>query len=245
MLDWDGLVNLRDLGGLPTPLSPTGFTAFGRVARGPRREFLTTAGWVAADRWGLRTVVDLRNVNEVGPRPTDPVTTPPGHLRIVLAPTEDQTHPEFREMCLSILDSPEYWRHNIRILPELVRNTLETIASAEPGILVHCAAGRDRTGLVSALLLANAGVPSEDIWTDYATSVRAMAGTSVHGAPAHDRQAGWGPQQVEDWLRRVSPFVHDFVADLDSVVTELGLRQQTQLRLRDLLIGPRRPARHP
>ncbi|WP_285028534.1 tyrosine-protein phosphatase [Plantibacter sp. ME-Dv--P-122b] len=61
-LDWDGLRNLRDLGGLPTPRSSTGLTARGRVARGPRRELLTAAGWDAATRWGLRSVVDLRTL---------------------------------------------------------------------------------------------------------------------------------------------------------------------------------------
>lgn len=62
-------------------------------------------------------------------------------------------HPEFRAVCLPILDSPEYWQHNVRILPDLVRKTLEAIAASVPGVFVHCAAGRDRTGMISALLL--------------------------------------------------------------------------------------------
>lgn len=178
---------------------------FGRIARGPRRELLTTAGWAAADHWGLRSIVDLRSSGEVGYQRTDPEAEQPGHLRIVLAPTEDQTHPEFREVCLPILDSPEYWHHNIRILPELIRGALEAIASSQTGILIHCAAGRDRTGMITALLLANAGVPSDEILDDYAESVRAMAGTSAYGAPTHDRQVGWDRDRVERWLEEVGP----------------------------------------
>ena len=86
------------------------------------------------------------------------VSACPASLPATLAPTEDQADPEFRAVCMPILDSPEYWRHNVAILPALLRATLQAIADAEPGVLVHCAAGRDRTGMVAAILLANAGV---------------------------------------------------------------------------------------
>lgn len=234
-LDWDGQRNIRDLGGLPTPLSPTGKTLMSRVARGPRRELLTSAGWASAKRWGLRSVVDLRNADEVGPRRFDPAASPPETVKITLAPTEDPAQPEFRAICLPILDSPEYWQHNVRLLPELVRGALEAIADSEPGVLVHCSAGRDRTGMVSALLLANAGVPSEEIVTDYAQSVQAMAGTSAHGGPAHDRQASWTPEQTETWLSNVTTHVRTFISDLEPLLDDLEVRSETRSTLRALL----------
>jgi protein-tyrosine phosphatase len=234
-LNWDGLRNLRDLGGLPTPLSSTGKTIMGRIARAPRRELLTDRGWDAASRWGLRSVVDLRSADEVGARGSDPDARPPAGLAITLAPTEDQTHPEFRAVCLPILDSPEYWQHNVRILPALVRHSLETVASSEPGILVHCAAGRDRTGMVSALLLANAGVSSADIVADYSESVHAMAGSAPHGGHTHDRQASWTPEQVTTWLHEVTPYVSAFTASPDAAMDALDVSASTRLRLRELL----------
>jgi protein-tyrosine phosphatase len=224
-LDWDGLRNVRDLGGLPTPRSSTGLTARGRIARGPRRELLTAAGWDAAMRWGLRSVVDLRSADETGARETDPGVRPPAELVITLTPTEDQTHPEFRAVCFPILDSPEYWQHNVRILPELVRGALEAIASSDPGVLVHCAAGRDRTGMISALLLANAGVPDD-----------AMAGTAPHGGPTHDRQASWTSEQVDAFLDEVTPHVRAFVADAYGVFDTLALDEATRVGLRRLLL---------
>lgn len=227
-LDWDGSCDVRDLGGLPTPLSSTGATIRGRVARGPRRELLTAAGWIAATRWGLLSVVDLRSRDEVGPRGADPNAEPPEGVAISCAPTEDQAHPEFRVVCLPILDSPEYWRHNVRILPGLVRCALEAIAASDPGVLVQCAGGRDRTGMVSALLLAHAGVSADDIVADYSESVRAMAGTAAHGGPTHDRQASWSPEQVDAWLVDVEPFVRDFVAAPCSILDELELGNDTR-----------------
>lgn len=234
-LDWDGVRNIRDLGGLATPLSSSGTTRRGRIVRGPRRELLTDAGWTAAASWGLRSIVDLRNADEIGSRDGDPETNAPDAFVVTLAPTEDQRHPEFRAVCLPILDSPEYWQHNVRILPDLVRTALEAIAASKPGILVHCAAGRDRSGMISALLLANARVAADEIFEDYAESVRAMAGTTAHGGPTHDRQSAWSPEQVDGFLREVSHHVREFVTEADAVMDALRVSAATRRVLRELL----------
>ncbi|GAA1209281.1 hypothetical protein GCM10009655_05420 [Rhodoglobus aureus] len=138
-LTWDGYINARDLGGLPTPLSGTGLTVAGRVARDPRRERLTAAGWQAAHAWGLTSVVDLRCAYEIGPGEDDPEVPAEAlaGIAIVNAPTEDQDDAEFMRVCVPILDSREYWAHNWRLQPHLVRGALEAIASSRPGTLVH------------------------------------------------------------------------------------------------------------
>ena len=236
ILNWNGYFNARDLGGLPTPLSTTGSTIFKRVARGPRRELLTSAGWADARHWGLSTVVDMRCVHEVGGRDGDPVIDEGSlsELTIVNAPTEDQDNPEFREVCFPILDSPAYWRHNWRILPHLVRATLKAIANAQAGVLIHCSAGRDRTGMISALLLGNAGVSPDDVAEDYAQSVRAMASAKSH-AKTHDRQASWSVTQVEQWIAETTPIVKETASNAHVAFDAIGLPQEQRSRLRALL----------
>jgi protein-tyrosine phosphatase len=235
-LAWDGYLNARDLGGLPTPLSSTGSTIFGRVARGPRRELLTKDGWRDAQRWGLAAIVDLRCAYEIGARDGDPQVAPESmmNVTVVNAPTEDQDDPEFREACFPILDSPEYWRHNWRILPDLVRGTLNAIAESPPGVLVHCSAGRDRTGMISALLLSNAGVSPTNVSADYAESGRAMAGAKTH-APTKDRQATWSPLEVENWIAETAPIVEGVAADPEAAFTAIGVDSGLRGRLRALL----------
>ncbi|MEG3615605.1 tyrosine-protein phosphatase [Isoptericola haloaureus] len=235
-LDWTGCPNVRDLGGLPTSLSATGATLTGRIARGPRRELLTESGWSAARDWGLTTVVDLRCPDEVGPRTGDPVVRPAvtESVTVLLAPTEDHADAEFRRTCFPILDSPAYWSHNWRILPHLVRSALEAIADARPGVLVHCSAGRDRTGMISALLLGNAGVAPDDVAADYATSVRAMAGQASQ-APTADRQQTWTAEQVESWVTRTTPLVRDAASCTDEAFDAIGLSTEHRHRLRGLL----------
>lgn len=235
-LRWDGYFNVRDLGGLATPLSASGWTLFGRVARGPRRELLTEDGWRDAGRWGLAAIVDLRCAHEIGPRDGDPDVRPEAiaPVPVVNTPTEDQDDPEFRRVCFPILDSPEYWRHNWRILPQLVLDALSAIAAAPHGVLVHCSAGRDRTGMISALLLSNAGVSPEDVAADYAESVRAMAGAQTH-SPTKDRQAVWGPEEVERWIAKTVPLVTDVARDPGAAFAAIGATTDLQNRLRALL----------
>lgn len=235
-LTWDGYRNVRDLGGLPTALSPTGRTLPGRAARGPRRELLTARGREEAVRWGVRTVVDLRNADEHGRRPGDPdvAGTAWAGVTVVHAPTEDPAHPEFIETCGPILDSPAYWRHNVRLLPDLLRATLLAVAAAEPGVLVHCSAGRDRTGMVVALLLAHAGVPPEDVAADWAESVRALAGRGLH---ADDRQSSWDAAQVEAFLAEAVPVAQETVDDVAGLLDVLRVDDDARVRLRDLLVG--------
>jgi protein-tyrosine phosphatase len=234
-LDWDGYRNARDLGGFVTPMSSTGATVFGKVARGPRRELMTEAGWRQARQWGLSAVVDLRCADEIVAREGDPDVPPEAtsRLSVVNAPTEDQENPEFREVCFPILDSPEYWRHNWRILPHLVLGSLTAIESAPTGVLVHCSAGRDRTGMVSALLLSNAGVAPSDVAADYAESVRAMASAKTH--TPQDRQTAWRASEVESWIAQTSPIVEDVASDPDASFAAIGADSDLRESLRALL----------
>lgn len=227
-LAWDGYLNLRDLGGLPTPMSESGATSFGRVARGPRRESMTEHGWAQARSWGLRTVIDLRCAHEVGRRDEDPdvAAAATDGIAFTNAPTEDQTDAEFRRVCFPILDSPAYWAHNWRLLPQLVRATFEAIADSAPGILVHCSAGRDRTGMISALLLGNAGVTADAVVADYSESVRVMAGTDHHG-PTTDSS-----------LSEQLPIVADVADRAPEILAQLGVSAATRRRLRSILVAP-------
>lgn len=116
-----------------------------------------------------------------------------------------------------------------------MRASLEAIAGAEPGVLIHCAAGRDRTGLISTILLANAGVSPEDIFGDYASSVQEMAGAAAHGGPTVDRQADWDDTETDAFLESVRPFVIEFAANVSGHLDRLSIEQQARVRLRNLL----------
>ncbi|ROS31367.1 protein tyrosine/serine phosphatase [Cellulomonas sp. PhB150] len=179
---WGSVVNVRDLGGLP---AGSGLTVAGRVFRAPRLDDLDEAGWAAVDASGVRTLVDLRNEDEVRPsrRPTSIARR---HV-----PIEDPTHPGFLETWGDRLDSPAYYPTNLELWPDRVAAVFVAIAHAPPGgVVVHCSAGRDRTGLVTAMLLQLVGTPVDVVVEDYLTSVEAMH--------AHARTAPGWPERARD-----------------------------------------------
>ncbi|HET7415118.1 MAG TPA: tyrosine-protein phosphatase [Arthrobacter sp.] len=174
IVSWDGIYNARDLGGLRTA---TGTTAFGTFYRTARLESLTDQGWQQLYDAGVRTIVDLRNEEERIRRDVDPVIDQDAlpAVTVVSCPTEDQSDPGFMEICGPYLDSPEYYWENLRRWPEKFAKVFRAMAAAEEGaIVVHCAGGRDRTGMITMMLLLLAGVEHDDIAADYELSVRAV-----------------------------------------------------------------------
>ena len=161
-LTWEGCGNVRDLGGL-------GRIRHGALVRADTLQNLSAEGWRALERHGIRTVVDLRNPDEIGedaaPRPAS-VTT----IRIPLDGMEDT---EFWSQWLERPEfgTPHYYGPWLERFPDRAARTLAAIARAQPGgVAYHCGIGRDRTGLITMLILAALEVPVDVAAEDYALS---------------------------------------------------------------------------
>ncbi|RRO12596.1 tyrosine-protein phosphatase [Saccharopolyspora rhizosphaerae] len=163
VLPFEGVVNARDLGGLPTPNGPV---RRGAVVRAEHPAALTAAGWEALWRHGVRTVIDLTDDDEVDRAPR------PAGLTTVRIPLEDPSDTEFWDRWGGAFTcTPLYYGPFLDRFPEVVGEVVSTLVHAEPGgVLVHCGGGRDRTGLVVLVVLAALGVRAQDIAEDYALS---------------------------------------------------------------------------
>jgi protein-tyrosine phosphatase len=180
-LAWEGCSNVRDLGGLPTAGGRE--TAFRAVVRGDSPDQLTAAGWAALNEHGIRTIVDLRNDDELGAKPAG--------LEYVHVPLDGVEDAEFWGEWASgpQFGTPLYYRPHLERFPERNARAVAAIACAEPGgVLVHCVGGRDRTGQITMLLLALAGVSPEEIAADYCLSGQGEgdAFLAEHGTSATD-----------------------------------------------------------
>ena len=172
-LVWDGCLNVRDLGGHPT--GNGGETVYGAVVRADSVGRLTTAGWEALVAYGIRTVLDLRGDHE---REDDP----PGELPVdvVHVPFLEASEAEWEEIAaeleslaeLPVVDATRdaYLIFLERFKPNVGAALRAVAVAPKGGLVVHCVGGKDRTGLLSALLLHLAGVSTEDIAADYALS---------------------------------------------------------------------------
>lgn len=166
-LDWDGGFNARDLGGIPAADGRT--TRWGAVVRSDSLDRLSPAGWSALEAHGVRTIVDLRNDDEIA---RDAALGPAG-LTTVRVPVDDLADTEFWKYCRDngLDGSPLYYQPFLDRKPEQCAAAVAAVAQAGPGgVVVHCGIGRDRTGLITMLLLALVGVAAEDIALDYEMS---------------------------------------------------------------------------
>lgn len=181
-IELEGAVNVRDLGGLPT--TDGGATVPGRLLRSENLQELSPGDITRlVDEIGVTTVVDLRSVNEVtieGPAPLDAL---PGVRRAhhpVLTEFLDVSDTvkaalltEAAEADRARYPDDAMCGHYLGYLenrPDQVAAALRAIATAPGAAIVHCAAGKDRTGVVVALALTAAGVDPEAIVADYAAS---------------------------------------------------------------------------
>ena len=167
-LEWEGCFNVRDLGGLP--LVAGGETRFGALVRSDNPGKLTEEGLAAMRAHGVRSVVDLRHEVELAERPPLEVCD------VVNVPVIDFGDEEFWARWRGVRDTPRFYASALDRWPDRFAAAVSAVARARPGgVLVHCEVGRDRTGLVCALVLSVAGVPPEAIADDYALSAERLA----------------------------------------------------------------------
>jgi protein tyrosine/serine phosphatase len=168
-LYWPDCLNTRDLGGLPTNTGQRVRT--GALVRSDLLDQLTDEGAAALRAYGIRRIVDLRTVGEVavapGPFAADDIYR---HLSFIDEEADREREADAEPTLLDI------YRGSLDRNGRSIHAVLDAIAFAPPGgVLVHCHAGKDRTGVLIALVLRALGVPDEEIAADYALTQEYLA----------------------------------------------------------------------
>ncbi|MEV0145809.1 MULTISPECIES: tyrosine-protein phosphatase [unclassified Nonomuraea] len=183
-IDLEGAVNVRDLGGLPTV--DGGVTRYGRILRSDNLQGLTHRDVShLVGELKLRHVVDLRSTAEVtleGPGPLARMPEVTHHHLTLFA--EGGTHTDVEADTIDA-DKVLPWQERqldedlrmtgfyygyLRDRPDSVVAALRAMMLDDGAAVVHCAAGKDRTGVLSALALETAGVTRQAIVEDYAAT---------------------------------------------------------------------------
>jgi len=169
ILDWNGCINVRDLGGLKTGTGDT--TCLGRIVRSDNPARLTQAGWSALYTYDIRTIITLRTHGKEEGELN--FTSPYPDISTVQVAIEDLTDVEFlyKWAATDLWCTPLYYKDALRRWPERHAAAISAIAQARPGgVLFHCVRGNDRTGVIALLLLSLVGVTKEEIISDYELS---------------------------------------------------------------------------
>jgi protein-tyrosine phosphatase len=193
-IDLDGLVNLRDVGGIPT--SDGGKIIPGRLLRSDNLQTLTAADVDQLLGLGLTDVIDLRSDYEVQQEGPSPLVGSDVRIHQFSLFREwesgaGETKPDVRpevlpDEALPWIDlepsvelddevASVYFSYVVD-RPDSVLAALRRVAWAPGAALVHCAAGKDRTGTVVALALSVADAERQAIIDDYAASSERVEG---------------------------------------------------------------------
>lgn len=176
----DAVHNFRDLGGYT--LADGRMIRWGRLFRADGLQRATDDDLDTFDALGVRTVIDLRSSAELDERGRYRVERHPvgfHHLPVIDTTWTESDIPkvaddeagsiEFLEWAYRqmLADGADQFAHAMRIL---------AVPESTPAVF-HCAAGKDRTGVLAALILAGLGVDEELVVADYALSEAGMART--------------------------------------------------------------------
>ncbi|MGL5247976.1 MAG: tyrosine-protein phosphatase [Brooklawnia sp.] len=201
-VDLDGVVNMRDLGGRTTV---DGRTVRSRVVlRSDNLADLTpTSAAYLLNHYRLSDVVDLRTNGE---HARDGVWPFNGEVRLhkmSLYPDDDPAAalpPWFGQLVDGLPDgrrdhaamTANHYLGYFVDRPDSLIGALRTIAGAPGAAIINCAAGKDRTGTTSALLLSAVGVPADQVIADYAASnqrvpaiLQRLGEAATIGSPEH------------------------------------------------------------
>jgi len=188
-LTLEGLDNVRDVGGLP--LRDGGTTRSGVLLRsGSLRHCTPTDVAHLVDEFGLRLVLDLRTQREIErDGPTALARAGVETVALSFIPEEGRELPETEDDVDPLV---HIYLGYLRDRAENVVSAVRRLAAADAGpALVHCAAGKDRTGVLVALVLDAVGVEREAVVADYALSAERVEAlfrrwTAASGEPMPD-----------------------------------------------------------
>lgn len=242
-----GLHNARDLGGYPTRSGKT--TQFARFVRSEVPKSLTQEDMDFLRGYGIKTSVDFRGPNEIERHPSQLQnldwivyrSCPAFNKQVAMG-----SSPEALKM--KKLDAFVKWSEKycemLDMCRDWVKDTLEFMSDCPGCVLFHCTTGKDRTGIVSALLLSLAGVPDPDIIADYCVS-------QIYLVPVYEQLQGSLPAAHEDGtvdfsdpFFRTEPenmalmmkYINDSFGSTEAYVKACGVSQNVIDRLRSRLL---------
>lgn len=206
-----GAHNVRDLGGYPVGMHQTKWHAF---LRGDALHGLTDEDCDFLYRYGVRTVIDLRSEAEVLRDPDR--TCGEGSIAYVRAALgdEDLSDPDMLEKLDEAgFHSPQDLYASFLENTASIRTIFRAMAQApkDSAILFHCNSGKDRSGIISMLLLMLAGVSRADCVSDYIVSYPAIF-ESENDMQRWEQASEKARRTMQEMYQTMGSFTYEWIA---------------------------------
>jgi protein-tyrosine phosphatase len=216
-----GTTNTRDLGGYPTKDGHV--TKWQVFVRSDDLYELTESDKHLLINYGLSTIIDLRSTPELQMRP-NPFSQDPSIDYHNVSLFENASPEVLSKAPADLLKS--MYIEMLELHQEQIRTIFNAIALAKEGmVLFHCAAGKDRTGVVAMLLMGLVKVPNRDIVSNYEvsfTNLRRNTYFKQHANPQSQLLFSTNTN-MEDLIR----FVRDQYGSVENYLTTIGLSPET------------------
>ncbi len=248
ILDWEGALNARDTGGLPTADGRR--IKAGALVRSDVLTRLTPSGRAALVAHGVRTIVDVRTSEETARDIDYPFRgaragTDPNYVNVsFIIEFSEEKQARVRARREAANDLGELNRVDLELHKAGISAIVNAVADAEPGgVLIHCYAGKDRTGNSVALLLSLVGVSDEDISDDYALTALNLDGLiadwlyEFEDVEERERMRLLATPSREAMLHTLA-YVHDRFGSAEQYLLSAGVSGERIARINDRLLEP-------
>ncbi|MEO5952251.1 MAG: tyrosine-protein phosphatase [Chloroflexia bacterium] len=244
-LPWDGCENARDVGGCP--IAQGGMIRRHVLIRSDSLHQLPPEGLAVVYDYGVRTVIDLRLANELEKRPSPFAASQQSGLlpRYLNLPMHDMATEALLDAAVPTSTIGVYMillEQSKAFIGAIIKAVAERLKYG--GVLVNCHAGKDRTGIIVALLLSIAGAERDAIAQDYALSeVMLEPGyqewvqqqVKLHGAPPPDKP--WQAQTRPETMYALLDYLDRQYGGAEGYLYAAGVTQNEIEQIRKHLIA--------
>lgn len=217
--------NTRDLGGYPT--TSGGATQWGRIYRSDAPLRLGGSDLSLLREREIGLTIDLRTPKQAEAEPSALRETEGICYRNMPFPTGNR-NPDFPMDMANIYIE-------LFSCKQTVSEVLRLILAEKGAVMFHCIAGKDRTGVIAALLLLNAGVALSDVLMDYQVSWSCLTPVLPDFRAANPDVPLWMGRSDPEFMEEALTRLFAEYGDVEGYLTSCGLTQAEQIALRDRL----------
>ena len=207
------------------------------IVRSDNVSSLTTDGIRAMWEYGITAVLDLRSEGEIAKRPSPFAPADYGPLYLHVPLVDDA----FADTLAQVTAMPDRYLMMVDHRQEAIGDIMKTIARVDGPLVVHCFAGKDRTGLIAAMLLALAGASRDAIAADYAATDGQLASRYdewIAAAPPDRVEAMRDELRCPpEWMLGALDHATELWGGVPQYLEACGVRPSDLVRLRAKLAG--------